>query len=95
MSQPTITTETITALAAHARELGLSEEDLDETIYEITNEDASVAFNAAEGEYDELHDDADGLASQVNNEGLERQLEVIALAYGLEATRKLLDDMAS
>lgn len=85
---------TVAQLLAYAKQENIVPLDLDETIYEITNNNASHAVNADEVSYDEAHDDADGEAAEINNEGLERQLEVILDAYGAVETQHILEGIA-
>lgn len=69
-------------LTAYAQDLGLAEEDLDETIYDLEASDASVAVNDG-GHLDLEHGDAEQRASAINNEG--RHAQVRRLIDGLSA----------
>jgi hypothetical protein len=89
-------------LLTQARELGLDELDLDETIYELMNENAASDYNAPtepvvgfdEETYERLHDSADERASAINNGGVSAQVTAMLNAWGAETTLTALEDIA-
>ncbi|MFD3662680.1 hypothetical protein ACFWVF_19080 [Streptomyces sp. NPDC058659] len=89
------------ALARLARELGLTETDVDELVYEMGHRGASSAYNnGAHPElgdldaFDAVHDDADDPASAINNRGLEAQLAALVEAFGEQEVERMLRDEA-
>lgn len=85
------------ALVRLTRELGLTETDVDELVYEMVHRGASSAYNnGAHPElgdldaFDAVHDDADEQASAINNRGLEAQVAALVKAFGEQAVERLL-----
>ncbi len=83
-----------------AEDLGLSEIDVDELVYDMVHRGASSAYN--NGAYpdlgdleafDAVHDDADEEASRINNGGLDTQLGALAKAFGIETTERLMREI--
>jgi non-ribosomal peptide synthetase component E (peptide arylation enzyme) len=93
-------TATIEQLVVEAHALGVTEIDLDETIYDLTNEAAARLYNGSAGaagnddetNYENLHGRADELASAINNEGLASQVKAMFDAWGEDATRAIIED---
>jgi len=84
-----------------ARELGLTETDVDELVYEMVHRGASSAYNnGARPElgdfdaFDAVHDGADEQASAINNRGLEAQVAALVGAFGEQAVERMLRDEA-
>lgn len=85
----------LTRLVAVAHSLGLSEEDLDDHVYDVFDHKAAADWNEGVGEDSpegcfDLHDDYSKTASEINNGGLESQLRCLLDFHGTEATEKLL-----
>ncbi|MER6116206.1 hypothetical protein [Streptomyces sp. NPDC001743] len=85
-----------------ARELGLTETDVDELVYEMVHRGASSAYNnGAHPElgdldaFDAVHDGADEQASAINNRGLEAQVAALVGAFGEQAVERMLRDEAA
>lgn len=91
--------EAITAaLVTYAEHLGVDPTDLDETVYEIANAAAAQSYNDGalpelgdEGAYEQLHDDADGAASDINNGGLPAQVAFLHSRQSAAAVRNLIE----
>lgn len=84
-----------------AGELGLTETDVDELVYEMVHRGASSAYNnGAHPElgdldaFDAVHDGADKQASAINNRGLEAQVAALVGAFGEQAVERMLRDEA-
>ncbi|MEU1813400.1 hypothetical protein [Micromonospora aurantiaca (nom. illeg.)] len=77
----------VARLADLSARLNLTAEDLDDLVYDLTNDEAANAYNAGAGNgtdeeaYEELHDQADAAASGVNNGGLTAQLRLLLTAF--------------
>ncbi|MHC3392265.1 hypothetical protein ACLQ2E_22795 [Streptomyces lavendulocolor] len=89
------------ALVCLTRELGLTETDVDELVYEMVHRGASGAYNngAHPGlgdldAFDAVHDDADEQASAINNRGLEAQVAALVGAFGEQEVERMLRDEA-
>lgn len=84
-----IITESVAALIAR----GISSEDLDETIYDIFCEKTSIAYNhCADGE--DILDAAEVEASDINNGGMESQVEAIFEHCGIEDGLRILSEIS-
>lgn len=80
------------ALRTLAAQLGLTDSDLDDTVYELTNSGAAERYNDGalpdlddDDAYNELHDTADAEASDINNGGLHSQLAYLLRCMNLTA----------
>ncbi|MEV7872502.1 hypothetical protein AB0P17_41790 [Streptomyces sp. NPDC088124] len=89
----------VVVLVSLARQRGLTETDLDELVYEALNAGASRAVNGGArpelsvlDAFDAEHDRADEAAAQINNQGLEAQVEALASEFGIAAAGDLLRD---
>jgi len=85
----------IATLVSYAHELHLPSEALNQTVFEITRDEADMAIAAGEKGGHEAYDDADSLAEQINEEGLNAQITTISLDCGESATRRLFEALAS
>jgi hypothetical protein len=82
-------------LLAICKQRGLTEEDLDELVYEAATAQAIPTVNEAEtanGQEDIL-DDAEKKASRINNGGLDDQVAFLLAQNGFAETRKLLEEV--
>ncbi|WP_158834581.1 hypothetical protein [Streptomyces sp. NRRL S-350] len=84
-----------------AHELGLTETDVDELVYEMVHRGASSAYNNGAhpvlgdlDAFDAVHDDADEQASAINNRGLEAQIAALFGAFGEQQVERMLRDEA-
>lgn len=77
-------------LTAYARRLGLSDEDLAETILDLENDLAAKRVNAG-GDFDTEHDDADAAATNVLNGGLNDQVAYLVQTLGPTQARAAID----
>ncbi|MBV9025902.1 MAG: hypothetical protein JO362_19420 [Streptomycetaceae bacterium] len=86
-----------------AEDLGLSELDVEELVYDMVHRGASSTYNngaSASPElgdlaaFDTVHHDADEEASRINNGGLHTQIKALVKAFGAEATEGLLRESA-
>ena len=77
-------------LTCYAQDLGLAEEDLDNTIYDLEAEGASVAVNDG-SDLDLEHADAEQRASAINNEGLHAQVRRLIDGLGAEQGKRHLE----
>ncbi|MFI6112910.1 hypothetical protein [Kitasatospora sp. NPDC051164] len=91
----------VAELVRLAHELGLTETDVDELVYEMVHCGASSAYNngAHPGPggldaFDAVHDDADERASAINNRGLEAQIAALVGAFGEQQVEWMLRDEA-
>ena len=86
-------------LAARARELGLTEIDLDEEVYELCAAAGSVAANhLSAGDEDMIEciiEDAEADASDVNNGGLDEQIDFLLERLGAEDTARLVERLGA
>ncbi|MFE9424169.1 hypothetical protein ACFYNO_14520 [Kitasatospora sp. NPDC006697] len=85
------------ALVRLARELRLTETDVDELVYEMVHRGASGAYNnGARPElsdldaFDAVHDDADEQASAICNGGLEAQVAALVEGFGEQEVERML-----
>lgn len=85
----------IAEIIDHAGLLGLRGTELDGEVYDLTRDNASRAVAANEGSYEELHSDAEELASQINSKGLDEQIAFICSELGPFGTEQLLDALGS
>ena len=81
-------------LTCYAQDLGLAEEDLDNTVYDLEDADASVAVNDG-GDLDLEHADAEQRASAINNEGLHAQVRRLIDGLGAEQAKRQLEHLAA
>jgi hypothetical protein len=84
--------EIVARLEALAGELGLTEVDLDEHVYDVFDHLASSSWNGGEGGEDpgEVHDEYSHEASAINNSSLSAQIACILEANGEAETERLL-----
>lgn len=95
-SVPEAAPEVVDRLLGLTRELGVKEVDLDEHVYDCVGNHRADAYNSGEGSGDDqeafegLAAEADDLASEINNGGLEEQLRFLARELGEEQVTELL-----
>jgi hypothetical protein len=84
-----------------AEELGLTEWDVDELVYDMVHRDASDTYNSGSrpelgdlDAFDAVHDDADEWASMINNTGLAGQVDALIEAFGEQQTERMLREAA-
>lgn len=88
-----------------AVQLGIVDAELDESVIDLCNKEASDCYNngadveVAAGEddseaFERLHDEADRRASAINNGGTNTQLGYLCEALGRDGTRDLLHEIA-
>jgi hypothetical protein len=95
--------EAVARLVALAEGLGLISEDLDEFVYESTNEVAASRVNEGDFPEDEdwykayarLHDEADKQASKINDGDMEGQLAYLLERSSEEGLALLMRDAAA
>jgi hypothetical protein len=85
----------VAALVRLAGELGATEADVDELVYDTVHRGASDAYNSGErpelsdsDAFDAVHDDADERASTTSNGGLADQITALVEAFGERAVEK-------
>jgi hypothetical protein len=93
--------DAVAGLVHLADERGLRDGDLDELVSDQAHAAAARAFNdgalpqrSDEAAYEELHDEADTLASQINNSGITGQLAYLLADVGEAPLRRLVDELA-
>jgi hypothetical protein len=93
--------DAVAGLVRLAEQRGLRDGDLDELVHDQAHAAAARAFNDGalpqhgdEAAYEQLHDDADTLASQINNAGLLGQLAYLLDGLGAAPLRHLLAGLA-
>lgn len=91
---------TVAGLVRLAEKRDLRDGDLDELVHDQAHAAAARAFNDGalphlgdEAAYEQPHDDADTLASQVNNSGITGQLAFLLGGLGEAQLRRLLDGL--
>lgn len=90
------------ALVRLAGELGLTDVDVDQLVYDMVHRGASDAYNGGQrpelsdpDAFDAVHDDADVRASVINNGGLEDQVSALVEAFGEKQVVQMLRDEAA